>query len=68
MAGKYTEAQKKATSKYLKESVDEIKIRLPKGKKEEIKEAADLVGESVNTYIQLAINMRISSEKKENTN
>jgi predicted HicB family RNase H-like nuclease len=35
MGRKYTEAQKVATVNYLKNNTDELKIRMPKGKKQE---------------------------------
>lgn len=54
----YTEAQKRAIQKYLKESVDEIKVRVPKGYKDRIKAVAQSQGESVNEYIKIAIEER----------
>lgn len=44
------EKNKKHIQKYLK-SVDEIKIRVPKGKKAEYKQKADAAGKSLNKYI-----------------
>ncbi len=55
MAGKYTPAQKKATEKYLKNSVDDLHVYLPKGKKEIIKSHAEARGESTNAFISRAI-------------
>ncbi len=49
-----SEAQKKASVKYL-EKLDEIRIRMPKGKKELIKAHADAQGESVNGFINRAV-------------
>lgn len=60
MGGKYTEAQKSATLKYLKESTDELKIRMPKGKKQEYREAADKAGLSLNQFVIDAIEEKIS--------
>lgn len=51
MAGKYTEAQKTASMKYLKEKTDDIRIRAPKGKKEEYKNLAESQGKSLNQLI-----------------
>lgn len=51
MAGKYTEAQKNASIKYLKEKTDDIRIRVPKGKKEQYKKLADTLGISLNQLI-----------------
>lgn len=47
----YSQAQNKATQKYIKNNYDEIKIRVPKGKKEEYKTKADAEGKSLNQYI-----------------
>lgn len=60
--GRYTEAQAKAAKKYLKESVEDIRIRVPKGHKGTIKAAADSVGESVNGYIKKAIDERMERD------
>ena len=46
-----TEAQKKATAKYLSNSCDEIKIRVKKGQKALIQEKAEKKGLSLNSYI-----------------
>ena len=59
-----SEAQKKASIKYL-EKLDEIRIRMPKGKKDDIKEAASAAGESMNQYIINAVDQRMEREKKE---
>lgn len=48
MGDKYTDAQKKATMKYLKEKTDSIQIRTPKGTKERWKASANLQGKSLN--------------------
>lgn len=46
-----TEAQRRATEKYISEKTDEIKLRVPKGMKAEIKERAEAEGKSINAYI-----------------
>lgn len=51
----YTPAQKKAISKYLHESVDEFKIRVPKGNKAAIQGHAKRQGESLNQFVIRAI-------------
>ncbi len=52
---RYTEAQARAASKYLKESVEDIRIRVPKGQKAIIKEHAESQGESMNAFVIRAI-------------
>ncbi len=47
---KVSEAQKKATNKYL-EKFDDIKIRVPKGKRDVYKEYAASQGTSLNNLI-----------------
>lgn len=60
MGGKYTDSQKKAANKYMAEKVEEIKIRVPKGEKENIKVAAEQAGKSVNAYILEAVYEKMS--------
>ena len=50
-----TKAQQKAVNKYMKENYDEIKVRVEKGRKADIKAHADSRGESVNSFIGRAI-------------
>lgn len=51
MGKTYTEAQARATAKYIANQ-DEIKIRVPKGKKDEWKRIAEERGfQSLNQYI-----------------
>lgn len=57
-----SKAQQKAVSKYMKENYDVFQIRMPKGRKAEIKDYADVVGESLNAYINRAIDLRIAQE------
>lgn len=52
----YTEARKKANEKYLKESVEDIRIRVPKGEKAKVQEHAANMGESTNAFVVRAIN------------
>lgn len=51
---KVSVAQRKATNKYL-EKFDEIRTRVPKGRKEIIQAHAEAQGESVNGFINRAI-------------
>jgi predicted HicB family RNase H-like nuclease len=47
----YTEARKRATAKYMKENLDDIKIRVPKGERDKYKIQAAAAGMSLNAYI-----------------
>ena len=53
---RYTDAQKRAAEKYLKESVEDVRIRVPKGQKAVIKAHAERQGESMNAFVVRAIN------------
>jgi len=50
MGAQYTTAQAKAAKKYL-EGFEEIKLRIPNGKKDEYKRQAEAAGKSLNQYI-----------------
>ena len=47
----YTEAQKKASIKYIAEKTDDIRLRVPKGLKEKYKTEAEKRGESMTQFI-----------------
>ena len=51
---KVSEAQRKATDKYL-EKFDEMRVRVPKGQKDTVKAHAEAHGESLNAFINRAI-------------
>lgn len=59
---KVSDAQRKATDKYL-EKFDEIKIRVPAGRKAEIKAHAEKRGRSVNSFIIAAIDETMERDK-----
>ncbi|MGM9682020.1 MAG: Arc family DNA-binding protein [Eubacteriales bacterium] len=48
----------------MKENYDEIKVRVFKGKKEKIKAHAESKGESVNSFINRAIDEAIERDSK----
>ena len=50
-----SKAQQRAVSKYMKENYDEIKVRVEKGHKDTIKAHAEARSESVNGFINRAI-------------
>lgn len=50
-----TKAQQRAVEKYKKANYDEIKVRVPKGKKAEIQAHAETMEESLNAFINRAI-------------
>lgn len=50
-----SKAQQKAVAKYEKENYDKVLVRLAKGHKEEIQAHAQAHGESVNAFINRAI-------------
>jgi len=58
----YTESRKRANEKYLRESVEDIRIRVPKGQKEIIKTHATEQGESMNGFIVRAIDETIKND------
>ncbi len=58
------EEQQKAVNKYLKNTFDDIKTRMPKGKREEYKEKAKRLGyESFNGFVIQAIEEKIEKGK-----
>ena len=57
-----SKAQQRAVSKYMKENYDEIKVRVAKGKKDEIRARALAKGESVNAFINRIIEEALARE------
>lgn len=57
------EQRKKSNEKYLS-TLDEIKIRVSKGHKDQIKAHADSRGESLNGFINRAINETMERDNK----
>ncbi|MDE7331188.1 MAG: antitoxin [Lachnospiraceae bacterium] len=62
MGRKYTEAQAKATKKYLS-GIGECKLRVSKEKKEYYMSVAKEAGMSLNEYIIQAVEEKIAKEK-----
>ena len=59
---KYTPAQAKAIKKYLSESVEEIRVRVPKGKKEYYMSIAKASNQSMNAFAIRALDYLIAAE------
>ena len=63
MGGKASSASKNAWNA---RNYDRINLTVPKGKKDEIKDHAESRGESVNGFINRAIDTVIQQDKEEN--
>ncbi len=59
---RYTEAQNRATQKYIRENLEEIKFRVRKGDKEKYKSAAENAGLSMARFFLTAANEKIARE------
>lgn len=59
----YSEAMLRAIKKYEAEKIDRISLRVPKGKKEVIQKFAEDHGESVNSFINRAIDEAMAEEE-----
>ena len=60
----YNEKQKEYTMNYIKEKLDEIKFRVPKGKKALIREHAEKQGEKLTPFI-IRATMERDNQKSE---
>lgn len=60
----YSEAMLRAIKKYEAEKIDRISLRVPKGKKEVIQKFAENQGESVNSFINRAIDEAMKNTDK----
>ena len=58
-----SDAQKRATLKWQKEKVEEIKFRVPKGKKAFLKAHAESTGESLNAFLLRAAEETVKRDK-----
>lgn len=66
MGSSYTEAQKRASIKYLNEKTDDIRLRVPKGTKERYKAHAERRGKSLTGLIVELLEQDIKSTDSEN--
>ena len=60
---RYTPAQNKATQKYIKEHLESIQLRVPKGRKDYYKDAAAAVGQSLNQFAISAMDEKIDRDQ-----
>lgn len=60
-----TEAQKRANAKYNAKAYDRVELKVKKGKKETIKAHAEQQGESLNGFINRAIDETIERDNSE---
>lgn len=56
---------KKSAKKWDAANLDRVSVAMPKGKKDDIKEAASAAGESMNQYIINAVDQRMERDKRE---
>lgn len=59
-----SKAQKRATAKFEQQNYDKVLLRMPKGKRENIKSYAESRGESLNGFINRAIYETIKRDNK----
>ena len=59
-----SKSQQKAVHKYVKANYDRMEVTVPKGRKDEIKAHAEAQGESVNGFINRAIDNQISQDRR----
>lgn len=57
-----SKSQQKAVHKYVKANYDRMELTVPKGRKELIKAHAEAQGQSVNAYINAAIDEKMAQE------
>lgn len=63
MSDKVSKAQQRAVQKYVKNNYDRVVLTLSKGKRDEIKQYAEMSDKSMNAYIVQAIEEKISHDK-----
>ena len=59
---KVSKAQQRATNKYIAKAYDRVNLTLPKGRKDEVTAHAEQRGESLNGFIQRAIEETIERD------
>lgn len=63
MGREYTEAQKAASIKYLREKTDDVRVRVPKGTKDRWKAAAEEQGISLQQFIIQAVEAAMNKQE-----
>lgn len=61
MGSKYTDAQKRATQKYLADKTDNIQLRAPKGTRDRWRAAAEVEGVSLTRFIMDAVEAAVDA-------
>lgn len=59
-----SKAQQKAVNKYVREKYDKLLLTMPKGRKDIIKAHAEAQGESVNSFINRAIDNQMQQDNE----
>lgn len=67
MPQKYTEARKEGNRRWDAANLDRISVAMPKGKRELIKSYAEERGESVNAFVNRAIDETMERDGKKTT-
>jgi len=62
---KISKAQQRAVNKYVKNNYDRVNVTFPKGKKAVIQQHAEATGESVNAFINRAIDETMERDSNE---
>ena len=57
-----SEARKRATAKYNAKAYDRIEVKVPKGKKEQVQDHTAVTGESMNAFMNRAIDETIERD------
>ena len=57
-----TVAEDRAIKKYEQEKIDKVLVRFPKGKKEQIQQHVANTGESLNGFINRAVDQALSAD------
>lgn len=63
-----SKAQQKAVNKYMQENYDRVSLMMPKGRKDMVKAQAAKNGESLNGYINRAIDEAMERDQRKTSN